>query len=45
MDFPTIAIIIILFSFSFYLIFLVLGVGGVSKNRSAQGLDQNLNKK
>ena len=41
MNFATIALITVLFTASLYLIFLVLGVGGISKNRVAQGLDQN----
>ena len=42
MNLATIAIVTILSTASFYIIFLVLGVGGIAKNRSAQGLDQNL---
>ena len=41
MNFVTIAIITVLSTLSLYIIFLVLGVGGIAKNRSAQGLDQN----
>ena len=41
MNFATIAIITVLSTVSFYIFFLVLGVGGVAKNRRAQGLDQN----
>ena len=41
MNFATIALIIVLSTVSLYIIFLVLGVGGISKNRVAQGLDQN----
>jgi len=41
MNFATIAIITVISTVFFYLIFLVLGVGGISKNRRAQGLDQS----
>ena len=41
MNFATIAIITIISTAFLYLIFLVLGVGGIAKNRRAQGLDQN----
>jgi len=41
MSFATIAIFTILSTISLYMFFLVLGLGGVSKNRAAQGLDQN----
>tara|TARA_B100000579_G_scaffold424750_1_gene429586 strand:- start:789 stop:929 length:141 start_codon:yes stop_codon:yes gene_type:complete len=41
MNFATIAIIITLCTVALYISFLVLGVGGISKNRAAQGLDQN----
>ena len=41
MDFGTIAIITFISTVFFYMIFLVLGVGGIAKNRRAQGLDQN----
>ena len=41
MNFATIAIITVLSTMSLYMIFLVLGVGGIAKNRRAQGLDQN----
>ena len=40
MNFATIAIITIVSTLFFYMIFLVLGVGGIAKNRRAQGLDQ-----
>ncbi len=40
MNFLSIAIITIISALSLYIIFLVLGVGGISKNRAAQGLDQ-----
>jgi len=39
-NFATIAIITIVSTVFFYMIFLVLGVGGIAKNRRAQGLDQ-----
>ena len=41
MNFAAIAIITIISTLFFYMIFLVLGVGGIAKNRRAQGLDQN----
>ena len=41
MDLVTVAIITIISTVFFYMIFLVLGVGGIAKNRKAQGLDQN----
>jgi len=41
MNFATIAIITIISTVLFYMIFLVLGVGGIAKNRRAQGLDQS----
>jgi len=41
MNFATIAIITITSTVFFYLIFLVLGIGGIAKNRRAQGLDQS----
>ena len=44
MNLATISIFIVVSTFSLYLIFLVLGVGGISKNRIAQGLDQKPNK-
>ncbi len=40
MNIATIAIITIISTLFFYMIFLVLGVGGIAKNRRAQGLDQ-----
>ncbi len=40
MNFATISILTIFFTVSLYLIFLLLGVGGIAKNRKAQGLDQ-----
>ena len=39
-----ILIITLISTFSFYLIFLLLGVGGISMNREAQGLSNKLNK-
>ena len=41
MNFATFTIITIISAVFFYLIFLVLGVGGIAKNRRAQGLDQS----
>ena len=41
MNFAMIAIITIISTVLFYVIFLVLGVGGIVKNRRAQGLDQS----
>ena len=41
MNIATISIITIITTVFFYVIFLVLGVGGIAKNRIAQGLDQN----
>tara|TARA_B100001250_G_C19519786_1_gene665471 strand:- start:236 stop:376 length:141 start_codon:yes stop_codon:yes gene_type:complete len=41
MNFATIAIITIISTVFFYIIFLVLGAGGIDKNRKAQGLDQS----
>ena len=41
MNLTTITIITIFLTLFFYVIFLVLGVGGISKNRKAQGLDQS----
>ncbi len=40
MNSATIAIITIICTVSFYMIFLVIGVGGIEKNLKAQGLDQ-----
>ena len=40
MNLPTIALIMLLTTLTFYLSFLLLGVVGISKNRKAQGLDQ-----
>ena len=44
MDFPTILVITFISSLSLYFIFLLIGVGGISRNRKAQGIDQKLNK-
>ena len=44
MNFATIAIITIASTVLLFIIFLVLGVGGIAKNRRAQGLDQNKTK-
>ena len=41
MNHATIAIITIISTLLLYMMFLVIGVGGISKNRRAQGLDQN----
>ena len=41
MNFATIAIITIISTLFVYMIFLVLGIGGIAKNRRAQGLDQS----
>ena len=41
MNFATIALIIVLSTVTLYILFLLLGLGGIAKNRSAQGLDQN----
>ncbi len=41
MSFATIAIITVISTVSLYIIFLLLGVGGIAKNRRAQGLEQN----
>ena len=41
MNFATIAIFTIISTAFLYLIFLVLGIGGITQNRKAQGLDQN----
>ncbi len=40
-EFFTITIITIITTLFLYLLFVVLGVGGIAKNRRAQGLDQN----
>ena len=41
MNFGTIIITTVISTLSLYIIFLVLGVGGIAKNRRAQGLDQS----
>ena len=41
MNLATIAFITVISSVLFYMIFLVLGVGGIAKNRRAQGLDES----
>ena len=41
MNFASIAIVTVIASVFLYIIFLLLGVGGIAKNRRAQGLDQN----
>ena len=43
MNFLTLAFITFITTIVFYLIFLLLGVGGIAKNRKAQGFDQNSN--
>tara|TARA_B100000700_G_C14475407_1_gene592644 strand:- start:104 stop:238 length:135 start_codon:yes stop_codon:yes gene_type:complete len=44
MNFATIVIITFIASVSFYIIFLVLGVGGIANNRNAQDLDHESKK-
>tara|TARA_B100000965_G_C19555552_1_gene742007 strand:+ start:373 stop:507 length:135 start_codon:yes stop_codon:yes gene_type:complete len=39
MNFSTILIITLIATLAFYMIFLVIGLGGISQNRKAQGLD------
>ncbi len=41
MNYATIGIFTIISTIFLYIIFLVLGVGGIDKNRRAQGLDQS----
>ena len=41
MNTASIAVITLVTTLSIYLMFLVLGVGGIANNRAAQGLDQN----
>ncbi len=43
MNAATISVITVVITLSLYLIFLVLGVGGIANNRAAQGIDQNQN--
>jgi len=40
MSYATITTLIFISTASLYLIFLVIGVGGINRNREAQGLDQ-----
>ena len=40
MNFATIVVITVISTLSLYIFFLVVGVGGIDKNRNAQGLDQ-----
>tara|TARA_Y100001968_G_scaffold205373_1_gene188604 strand:+ start:394 stop:528 length:135 start_codon:yes stop_codon:yes gene_type:complete len=40
MSFITIALITLIAAVAFYLAFLLFGVGGIDRNRKAQGLDQ-----
>tara|TARA_Y100001968_G_C19095424_1_gene589877 strand:+ start:128 stop:262 length:135 start_codon:yes stop_codon:yes gene_type:complete len=44
MNYINIALITLIFTLSFYIIFLLLGVGGIAKNRKAQGLDRGSSK-
>tara|TARA_Y100001968_G_C19233322_1_gene655584 strand:- start:387 stop:521 length:135 start_codon:yes stop_codon:yes gene_type:complete len=44
MNFATIAIITFVSTLSIYIIFFVLGVGGINKNRTAQNLDHKSKK-
>tara|TARA_B100000700_G_C14214270_1_gene476216 strand:+ start:66 stop:203 length:138 start_codon:yes stop_codon:yes gene_type:complete len=44
MNFATILIITFISTLTLYVMFLLLGVGGIAKNRKAQGLDQKSNK-
>tara|TARA_B100000902_G_C26948975_1_gene734814 strand:+ start:527 stop:661 length:135 start_codon:yes stop_codon:yes gene_type:complete len=44
MNFATIALITVISTLCLYMIFLVLGIGGIAKNRTAQGLDPKSNK-
>ena len=44
MDFSTVAIMIFICTATIYMIFLVLGVSGVAKNRNAQGIEPNSDK-
>ena len=41
MNFTNIAVISVAITLSLYVIFLLLGVGGITKNRKAQGLDED----
>ena len=44
MDNKTILVITFISSIGLYMFFLLIGVGGISKNRKAQGIDQKSNK-
>ena len=44
MNFATITIITFIATVTLYLTFLLLGIGGIAKNRKVQGLDQNSKK-
>tara|TARA_Y100001968_G_C19126732_1_gene604616 strand:+ start:119 stop:253 length:135 start_codon:yes stop_codon:yes gene_type:complete len=44
MNSASLAIITVVFTLTLYLIFLLLGVGGIAKNREAQGLNQKSKK-
>ncbi len=44
MDFSTIVIITIVSTAFLYLLFLVIGVGGIAQNRKAQGVEEKSNK-
>ena len=41
MNIASYVIITVILTVSLYILFLVLGVGGIAKNRRAQGLDQS----
>ena len=41
MNLASIFILVTIFTVTLYVVFLVLGLGGISKNRRAQGIDQN----
>tara|TARA_Y100001968_G_C19435578_1_gene759463 strand:+ start:1837 stop:1971 length:135 start_codon:yes stop_codon:yes gene_type:complete len=44
MDLATIAVITLIFTITIYLIFFMIGLGGIAKNKEAQGLDQKKNR-
>ena len=44
MNFSTILIITLIATLTFYLIFLLIGLGGISQNRKAQGLEDKSRK-
>ena len=44
MNTASIGVITVVLTLSFYLLFLLLGVGGIANNRAAQGLNQNQKK-